>query len=347
MIAEHLSLLLSHAVLDELDEDGRPLGEQASGTAYRKAGVDERPCPYNDRRQLTGKSINAAALRQVSKCWPGVIAQFERLAALHLLSNDPGTHDALTGHMVWRVHLAALAGPALFKLKHPNTPVPRLLSSIFKTSLGYSSILPSLLLSQPGAASARLYNVLPEDDFFALSDAQHWLIGKTQVCAGSPSFIKQSYRAMSKRPEATQAVHPIFEGSDLMAFTSHLAIAWSTLLSCALHTKELLGRGAGNHLHGYLDARPDEQDRTSWPVCAQLFHEPNIPQYFALPRSMPGLTHSHIPQLFIDRSPSLTSPQSLLEVDRQMARVCHDLASYTHHASTQNIELVTCFGLKR
>lgn len=344
MTAEQLSFFLSHAILDELDEDGRPLGEHASHAAYNKAGVDERACPYNDRRQLTGKPINVAALRQVSTCWPMVIAQFERIAALHARSQGIDTQDALTGHMVWRVHLAAFAGPALFKLEHPNEPIPRLLSAMFKTSLGYSSIIPSLLLSQPGTASAPLHDVLPEDDFFALSDAQSWLIGQTQVCAGSPSFIKQSYRAMSKRPHHTQAIHPIFERSDLVELSYHLAMTWSRLLSCALHTRELLGHGAGNHLKGYLNVRPDEQDRTSWPVCTRLLHQPNAPQHFALPRAMPGLTQAHISQLFITPPTSSPRPHTLRDIDHHMAQACDSLMPYTHH--TKDMDLATFFGLQ-
>lgn len=343
--SHHIARFLSHAILSELDEDTRPLGEQAIPGAYQRAGVDEHACPYSDRRRTTGKPMNVAALRQVSMCWKGVLAQLQRLATLH---QDATGGEYLTGHQMWRVHLLALAGPALFQLEHANRAIPRELSALFKTSLGYATILPSLLLSQPGSASTRLVETLPPEDFFTLCDEQGWLIGQGQVCAGSASRIKQSYDAMGRVTVINDSCHTIFERPDLDTLSEKLAWIWAELLRCAIWTRDLLAQGEGHDLPGYLDPSPRESELTAWPVCVRLYRQRNAPRHFVLPRAMPGLTPAHITTLFVNNtSHTTTTFDSFEALDERMHELCNDLGNTLSLPSSPRHHLATCYAAHR
>ena len=345
-----LSLLVSNTILHQLDEDRRPLGEHASTQLYQQAGVHEITCPYPDNRQHTGKPINAAALKQTGSCWRHLIHHLQYIAYQHRTANEP----YLSTHMMWRTHLIAHATPALFLLSSPpNTPVPRQLSALFKTSLGYATILPSLLISQPGCAQEHICNMLPEKDFFDLCNQQLWLIGQSQVCAGSATHIQSSYMAMGKLTHDIDAstIHPTLTHLDIPTLSHTLAEVWALLLQSAIATRDLIRQGHAEALLDFNLPSPPPESRHTWPICMQIFTQPHAPRHFALPRSLPALQQDHVVHLFEDPLAYNFRPlDSFEEIDQQGIKKAIEMLSMalppTHNTWENNYTLSECFDLR-
>lgn len=322
---ELLGTLLSNRALWLLDEQGRPLGEKAAPSLYQAAGVEERPCPYPDRRALTQKPMNVAALRQVSQCWRELIATLEALA--DAVSPDLAPGAPLSTHQAWLTLLLAFSLAPLSA--HEHLPVARLWSAMFKTSLGYTTILPSLLLSQPGVADAPLLDALSPDEFFALTDAQEWLIGQTQVCAGSATFIQQSYAALARKPSKSIDLPAPLQCFDVMRLAHTLARTWSACLGAGVRVNQAIAQASAELPDVHL--APDRQQRDVWPICARatLASHPSRP--FALPRAMPGLTLTHVDRLFPSgEAPHMPHCETLEAVDQVLYARCLALADALH-----------------
>ncbi len=314
--ARLLSLLLADAALDALDEDGRPLGEQASPVLYRASSVDERPCPYEDGRARARMPMNVAALRQANTCWREVLAQLSRLAALHATSEGP-----LSGHQVWQAHLAVMCAPLLWWRAH-DAPLPRALSALYKLSLGFATALPMLLLSQPGVGDAPLGEALSGEEFFALNDAQGWLIGQMQVCAGPKRLITQSYETICWANLSAPPAHPCFERDELTRLSAAMARAHRDLMHAALLAREGLEGEDALTLCPGLELAPWARNMRAWPLSARLYHSLQPLRPFALVRALPGLKHDHLDRLWPAPQAPLTSaePHPLRRADALLER---------------------------
>lgn len=164
-----------------LDEDGRPLGELAS-PLYPQVVTEVVPCPYPDARH--GWPMNASALRQIAPLWPAIVASVRALAG-----------PAPTVHQAWRVALVGIAAPLLVE-----EPVPRLVSAFYKTSLGLSQITTRLLLTEEGVATVPFADLGDGATFFESLDANRWLHGQVQVCAGTRAMFVALGDALAGRP---------------------------------------------------------------------------------------------------------------------------------------------------
>lgn len=164
-----------------MDEDGRPLGELSS-PAYDRVVTEVVPCPYPDAR--LGWPMNNSALRQIAPVWPAILATTRALVG-----------PAPTVHGAWRVALVGISAPLLV-----DEPVPRLLSAFYKTSLGLSQITTRLLLAGDGVADAPFASLGDGDAFFEALDANRWLHGQVQVCAGTRAMFVALGDALAGRP---------------------------------------------------------------------------------------------------------------------------------------------------
>ncbi|MEW6278967.1 MAG: hypothetical protein AB1758_10115 [Candidatus Eremiobacterota bacterium] len=156
-----------------MDEDGRPLLEQASP----KYAAQELPCPYRDRR--LGRPMNAAALRQVERHWGYVRETVAQCAP----------PDATVG----QAFRASLAGYA--RVAQAGAVVPAPTAALYKACAGFSQVFCFLLLSQEGMADAPLSSLGGPEEFWAWLDGEGWLLGQRQVCAGSPARLRELYAA--------------------------------------------------------------------------------------------------------------------------------------------------------
>lgn len=146
-----------------VDEDGRRLTEQAPGDPTVA-------CPYPDARQ--GRPMNAEALRQVNRHWALITATVARLC--------PPGGDLRTA---WRVALAACTAP----LGWTDGPLPGPWAALYKACLGFSQVFTFALLHLEEAEPGEF------DDFWQWLSSQGWLMGTSQVCAGSRAQIGELF----------------------------------------------------------------------------------------------------------------------------------------------------------
>ena len=177
--------LLDFEGADLLDADGRPCGELAS-PHYDSLPTELLACPYEGARR--GGAMNASALRQVAAVWPAVLG-----CAAALAGPEASVFKA------FRAAVAGTAAPVAWQRQHPGRPVPRVLSALFKTCLGFSQVLPALLMADEGVADSPLAGLGDARQFLAYLDEQRWLLGQVQVCAGSPAMIAAMFDAMCGR----------------------------------------------------------------------------------------------------------------------------------------------------
>lgn len=303
-----LHQLISHAPHRWLDEDGRPLGEQSEPDLYEAAGVDERPCPFQDSRQRSGKPINMAALRQARSC----MAESDAMIAAWCAAISPAP-GALTAARVWRVILAMQCKPVLDKLAAPDAPISRVDAALFKVTLGFSGVLPPILLSQPGIKDAPMREVLTPDEFFELLDQNEWLTGSRQVCAGSSEAIKRAYGAML---ESTGMSNP---GAHNMNAIASLAAKAQAALVCAAS----FARASR--------AQPTDS------VCAHIYADRRL-RLANLSAALPGLLPAHAQRLLPDEDwPKQLVESSALDPDdaRSIARADELLADLFDQLSAE------------
>ena len=159
---------------DRLDEDGRPLGEQASPLST----ASEVVCPYSGARR--GRPMNAEALAQMTPIWGQVVADIV------------GLQPDATVLGAWRGCMAAVLRPLSY-----SGPVPRLHAASYKAALGFSQVLTFLALEE-GVAALPLRELGTGAEMAAQIEAGGWLLGQEQVCAGSPAMIEQLATALAE-----------------------------------------------------------------------------------------------------------------------------------------------------
>lgn len=186
-----IDAILDFGALDLVDEDGRPCGELASAR-YDPGATEVIACPYAGVRR--GGPMNVTALRQLTAVWPEVVGSAAALAG----------PDA-TVFTAFRAAVAGTAAPVVFAERYPDQPVPRVLSALFKTSLGFTQVLSALLLADDGVADAPLAELGDGAQFLAYLDDQRWLLGQVQVCAGSPPMLVEMFRALCGHAEPAVA----------------------------------------------------------------------------------------------------------------------------------------------
>ncbi len=166
---------------DLIDVDGRPIGELAS-RRYDAIVTEVVACPYHDARR--GLPMNKTALRQLSSCWEEVL---QAAAAL--------SGPQATVHQAWWACIAGTTAPRIHAEAF-GTPVPRVLSALYKGSLGFSQVLTALLLAEEGVADVPLSSLGDGEAFFELLDDGRWLVGQVQACSGPAPMIGQLLGAL-------------------------------------------------------------------------------------------------------------------------------------------------------
>lgn len=236
--------VLRFAARDVLDEDGRPCGELAS-VRYDPARTDVVACPYRGVRH--GRPMNRTALAQATSVWPEVLA-----AARGLAGPSPTVHQA------FRAALAGTVAPLV-----AGEPVPRARSALFKTCLGFSQVLSTLLLGDDGVADAPLAELGDTEAFLAFLDDGRWLVGQEQVCAGTDAMIGRMFAALSGRDPGPAAPAPeLLAAADVAVVVVGVQAAALGVLYQARRRGEVvpiddvLARPPGPWLRG-VTARPD------------------------------------------------------------------------------------------
>ena len=253
--------VVGEALLHVLDVDRRPLGEQASRSAYIAAGVEERGCPFQDSRARSGHPINMAALRQIQREWDGILRHISNLT--HRLA----ANERLTGFEITRVNAAMQFAPLVWMTEQSGL-VPGDIAASFKLSVGFIRTLPLITISMDDIVETPMLDVLSPQEFFSLLDHHEWLTGQSQVCAGSKRSIQRIYEAMATRGQ------DIDEDNTVATLAASVAPACRDLdmmlsaLICA--ARGCIEGGAWKSLPSYGERR-QEIPFDEWPLLAWLY----------------------------------------------------------------------------
>ncbi|MEM1033048.1 MAG: hypothetical protein AAGN82_22060 [Myxococcota bacterium] len=220
--------LLGPGVLALVDATGRPLGEQAAPN-YR-GGDEARVLRFGDGRDASGRPANVGALRQVRRTWSAT------LVALRGLFVD----EAPTLARVYRRVTAALRWAPAVHLRSRRPPTSAE-AALWKTVLGFHDVIATELLGAHWDADAA-----PPDaaTLLARLDAEDWLIGTTQVCAGSRRAIAEAWDALGTTgppPTGTPLERPWFREAFEASFALEALMAVAA--GAARRASSLPGRG--------------------------------------------------------------------------------------------------------
>jgi hypothetical protein len=161
--------------------------------------------------------MNASALRQITAHWGLLRATLAGLAG-----------PAPTVHRAWRACVAATGAPVVAHLGDPEAPIPAPLAALYKAALGYSQVLTFLLLSEDGVADAPLAALGDPEEFVQWLEADRWLVGSPQVCAGSGAQIRELFEALRSGSGAPPpAGWPLDDAQiDAVCACAGLQVAW-------------------------------------------------------------------------------------------------------------------------
>jgi hypothetical protein len=247
--------LLGEGYLSCLDEDGRPLGEQAS-PLYERAPRDEQHRSFGDSRDATGLPCNVAALEQMRCAWPAILGALRSFEP-----HRPRTHQRLLRRV-----LAATSYAKLLALRAPDRAVPREIAALYKVTIGFSELFSALLIDETLDADAPFGT---EDELFAWLDVRPFLIGERQVCAGTRAQIRAVWRALREEGEPA----PALDWSALWTLPAiDATIELGALAaSAAGAARAYVMRGAVGEL-GSLEPRADH------PASMRLFSAESVPR---------------------------------------------------------------------
>lgn len=246
------------------DEQGRPLGEQAS-PRYTTVPQHEERRAFGDARDASGLPCNVAALAQLHATWPTL------LAALSALDADQPDTLART---LRRVSAGVRLAPML--AVHTRGPLPVAVAALHKVTLGFSDLCAAMLLEVRVDADEPTPG---GDTLDAWLDERPWLIGTTQVCAGSRAQIGRVWQALRE----TGAAQPI----------KALRASWFREAFAALLELEALAAASAGHARFAL-----AQGLAVGPVGHALFTAGEVPQWTEAIRQAPGAGPAHPSLLF-------------------------------------------------
>lgn len=183
--------LLGAGHLSCVDEQGRPLGEQASARYDALPQNEEEHRRFGDSRDVTGLPCNVAALRQMTCVWPRL------LAALSSFESE----RAPTVHRLYRRVSAGAAFAPLLALREPTRALPVEVAALFKVTLGFGELLSAALVegrADADDAGASLDGMWLNEWL----DERPWLVGESQVCAGTRGQIERVFGALGEECES-------------------------------------------------------------------------------------------------------------------------------------------------
>ncbi|MCA9576230.1 MAG: hypothetical protein R3B40_06490 [Polyangiales bacterium] len=289
---EAVAWLLGSGVDTCVDEEGRPLAEQAS-PLYDATARQEEKLTFGDARDATSLPCNLAALAQVHRAWPDLLGALSGLDA---------TEEDSTGRALQRVSAGVRLAP-LVALRE-GRPATVYEAALYKLSLGFGDVCAALLLEERVDADDP---TPPVETLDALLDTGGWLIGRTQVCAGSRAQIRRAWRALALSAPQAAGVPP----SPLVAA---LHATWfQEALGALLELEALAAAAAGAAREALLDGRGEPLHAGTASASAglggALFRAARAPLWVEALRAVPAAGAAHASLLY----PSAKVPESLRE----------------------------------
>ncbi len=186
---DFLRELLYPNLKDARDSDGNPVCPLIDNLDQNR-GV----CPYRDARFGLEKPMNLSALALVQKNY-GFIVDAVAMTAAHYKHEKK--LDRLAPLDLWQIWMMIYSRPIMGWLKTRRcgqAVLPQSLAMLYKVGIGFVDILSGITLYLSADDAAK--SVADEHAFFDFLDFNKLLIGRSEVCAGSPGMIKQLMKTM-------------------------------------------------------------------------------------------------------------------------------------------------------
>lgn len=179
------------------DEEGRPLREGRTPPELRRPGeIEYRPCPYPGSRQVAGRPMNVAALRQTSAHWDEITWALGFLRAAYAGVRGGYGPDILD---LWRVSQLGSALPWFHVLA--GEPLPAYAAALSKATLGTGILAQRLLLRM--LAEAWMPPPLTARTLAELAESTGTLVGETEVCSAPDRMIARFLEVLVGDPDAS------------------------------------------------------------------------------------------------------------------------------------------------
>ena len=175
-------LLVSYEMDEELDTEGRPLGEQRASQLYTNTKTLKIKCNYPGSRFQNEKPMNISALKQVMENKNEIFYLFSTLRQ-HISKRD--NFKKISYLEVWEIASRAILLPLFIKLNN-KSKIPAYAAGLYKVGFGLISVAMKLTLKETRGED------LPVDPSYVFQSAEDSgeLIGAHEVCAGPEKLIK-------------------------------------------------------------------------------------------------------------------------------------------------------------
>ncbi|MEJ7602165.1 MAG: hypothetical protein WKG01_29985 [Kofleriaceae bacterium] len=221
------------------DTEGRPLceGHARRGTGGQ-ATLEYATCSYRDARHEHSRPMNASALAQTTAHWEDLIGVLAWLAEEHADLPQLGK----PGHVVAFYQRVSLmfAIPLCAAIARPGKRIAPAIASAWKATLGFQSIAQRLVIDTLFDDRGELTG----DQIYQLALRDGSLVGRREVCAGSPRMIVAAADAILGRARVSNEqqgrVRAIVDslGRNWMAvaatYTNHWLFDTGVLLATAM-----------------------------------------------------------------------------------------------------------------
>jgi hypothetical protein len=175
-------LLLSYQMDEEIDTEGRPLGEQRALHLYNSTKTLKIKCHYPGSRFENEKLMNVSALKQIRENIGDILYLFSRLRQ-NVAQKD--NFNKISYLDVWEIAAKAILLPLFIKLNN-NHRIPTYAAGLYKVAFGLISVAMKLTLAETRGESVP---VEPSYLFQSAEDSGE-LIGAHEVCAAPEKLIK-------------------------------------------------------------------------------------------------------------------------------------------------------------
>lgn len=172
-------------------------GDRASTTEARVPMRYAR-CPYDDPRRHQSKRMNASAVENIATHWDGVIALMTWFARAH--EHMPTAVDSASAAAFYQRTKLVLAAPLCAFVRTPGRRIDPVIAGAWKASLGFAAVAQRMLID--GVFGDPIYPV--GSDIYNVAVRSGALIGRGEVCAGSPKMIAATADALLGRLEVEQ-----------------------------------------------------------------------------------------------------------------------------------------------
>lgn len=214
-----IETLINFQMDNEIDEQGRPLGEQRSTLSNDSLRTIYISCLYPGSRCHHKNPMNVSALKQVRGTMPEILSWFSLIREDILKRNQKKSLSYLD---LWIMVSRASLVPLFAKLEG-IAPIPAYAAAIYKVAFGLIAVTMKLSMQE----TRNKDTPLSADYIYKFADESGDLVGSKEVCAAPARLIKEVVHCMIYGH--SEEMLPVYEDSSFVTRFlefSHYAVSF-------------------------------------------------------------------------------------------------------------------------